>query len=80
MVNNHLIDNRDDINSLKFQAFVRLGVPIYSDDTESFLEADGGYGINRINDAGWSRLLLYNGLDSLLENKITKIQKKLLGM
>lgn len=80
MVNNHLIDTRDDINSLKFQAFVRLGVPVYTDDTETYFEGDGGYGINRINEVGWSRLLLYNGLDSLLENKITKIQKKYLGM
>lgn len=80
MVNNHLIDTRDDINSLKFQAFVRLGVPAYTDDVEDFFEGDGGYGINRINEIGWSRLLLYNGLDSLLENKITKIQKKILGV
>jgi len=80
MVNSHLIDTRDDINSLKFQAFVRLGLPVYTDDTEDYLNAEGGYSLNRINEIGWSRLLLYNGLDSLIENKITKLQKKLIGV
>lgn len=80
MVNNHLIDTRDDINTLKFQSFVRLGLPVYTDDTEDYLDAEGGYSLNRINEIGWSRLLLYNGLDSLLENKITKIQKKIIGV
>jgi len=80
MVNNHLIDTRDDINTLKFQAFVRLGLPVYTDDTEDYLDAEGGYTLNKINEIGWSRLLLYNGLDSLIENKITKIQKKIIGV
>lgn len=81
MVNSHLIDVRDGINSLKFQAFVRLGQPVYNDDVDEYLKAEGrngGYALNRVNEVGWDKLLLYCGMDSLLEHKMMEIQKELL--
>ena len=73
----HLIDNRPHITSIKFQAFVLLGVADYSSHMEEFLRPIGDSDYNRIEEMNEEDLLLYNGLDSLLEYKVMKKQKEI---
>jgi DNA polymerase len=72
----HVLDNRQGITSLKFQSFVRLGERNYEEQVKPFLEAEGSYTSNRIDEVPIEDLLLYNGLDALLTFKIAEIQKK----
>lgn len=72
----HVLDNRPDITSVKFQTFVRLGQPVYNEAVDSFLKSDddGGNSINRINQADQSELLMYCGLDALFEYRVAMDQ------
>jgi DNA polymerase I-like protein with 3'-5' exonuclease and polymerase domains len=74
MVAAHVLDNRKGITSAKFQAFVQLGQPSYNDHIEPYLK--GKMGLNKIHELDLDDLLLYNGLDSLLEYKVAMIQMK----
>jgi uracil-DNA glycosylase family 4 len=74
----HCLDNRQGICSLKFQAFVHLGVPTYNERIEPYLKsADGPY--NRIHQVELSDLLLYGGMDAILEYKLAMRQRKMMG-
>lgn len=80
MVAAHIADNRRGITGLKFQAFVRLGQPVYNAHIEQFLSSDGGGNApNRIREVEPGQLMLYCGLDSLLEWKVSELQRKELG-
>lgn len=73
MLGAHAIDNRAETKSLKFQAFIRLGMDSYDEEIKPYLKADGGGNAkNRIREAPVDKLLLYCGLDSYLEWKIGK--------
>lgn len=77
----HVLDNRKGITSLKFQAFVNLGLGAYDAGIKPFLKSKGGTNSpNRIREAPLKDLLLYCGLDSFLEYKLCKMQMKSLGM
>ena len=76
----HCLDNRPGITSVKFQAFVRLGVEDYDSSVKPFLEGAGGNGRNRIREVDVGKFLLYCGLDSLLEYKVAKIQAREMGV
>lgn len=69
MIAAHVLDNRSDITSLKFQSFVTLGVGDYNHHIDPYLRTRNGGGNeeNKIRDVGVRDLLLYNGLDALLE-------------
>ena len=71
----HWIDNRPDITSIKFQSFVLLGAPDYDSHIKSYLEASTSNSKNRIKQIDLDQLLLYNGLDSLLEYKAAMVQQ-----
>lgn len=73
----HLIDNRSHISSIKFQAFVLLGVADYSSHVDEYLKSVGDSDYNRIEELNEDELLLYNGLDSLLEFLVMKKQKEI---
>lgn len=77
----HVLDNRPGITSIKFQAFVRLGVEPYNEHIQPYLESrePGGNSLNRIKEVDMSDLLVYNGLDSLLEWKVAKLQMEEMG-
>lgn len=75
----HTLDNRPGITSLKFQAFIKLGVESYNDDIAPKLEGEGGNGKNRVREVDLPKLLTYCALDSLYEFKVGKIQMKELG-
>lgn len=75
----HILDNRDGITSVKFQAFVRLGFPDWSYAIRSYFDTDGDNERNRIRQIDLRTLLIYNGIDALVEYKIAQHQKKELG-
>lgn len=80
MVGSHTIDNRPEINSLKFQAFVRLGQESYDDNVREYLKPRGGGNVkNRIKEVDITTLLGYCGLDSLLEWIVAEQMMKELG-
>lgn len=72
----HVLDNRPGICSVKFQAYVRLGIPDYDSHIEPYLEGVGKTGFNRIHLIDPKELLLYNGMDSLLEYKVMAQQRE----
>lgn len=65
MLATHVLDNRQEICSLKFQAFVQLGVSSYNTSVAPFLKADSGNLPNRIKEIDLGELLFYGGMDSL---------------
>jgi uracil-DNA glycosylase family 4 len=79
MLNAHLMDNRPKITSVKFQAFVLLGIPDYDSHISEYLKSKNSNGINRIHELDEEELLLYNGLDSLLEYLVMVRQKEIIG-
>lgn len=72
----HVIDNRRGITSIKFQSFVTLGTASYDDHIKPLLQSTKDNHINRIHEIELKELLLYNGLDSLLEYKVAVEQMK----
>jgi uracil-DNA glycosylase family 4 len=78
MVNAHVLDNRKGITSIKFQAFVRFGQSLYNKAIEPYLksvdEHEGGNSPNQIDKIDLESLLVYNGLDSLLEFLVAEEQ------
>ena len=72
----HILDNRRGITGLKFQSFCLLGMEPYNNGVKSYIEGEGGNGPNRLRETDMADLLLYNGLDSLLEWKLAKMQRK----
>lgn len=73
----HTLDNREGISSIKFQAFSMLGEDIWDNDVKPYLEAHGGNGMNRINELDIRKLLVYNGMDSLMEYLVAHKQMKM---
>jgi len=79
MLASHCLDNREGICSLKFQALVKLGVPIYDAHVESYLKSDESTHYNRIREANLKDLLLYGGMDAILEYRLAMVQRKEMG-
>lgn len=81
MVAAHVLDNRGGVSGLKFQAFARLGQKDYDGHVKEYLRSreGGGYGLNRVRKCPLKDLLLYCGMDSLLELLLAKVQMKELG-
>ncbi len=74
----HIIDNRKGITSVKFQSFVLLGAESYDEHITPYLKS-GKEKINRIKEIDLEDLLLYNGMDSLVEYKVAMEQIKILN-
>lgn len=76
----HVCDNRPGITSVKFQAFVRCGAPVWNDKIEPFLKTKAGEQINSIiSQISLKDLLRYNGLDAILEYRVAVAQMEELG-
>lgn len=76
----HVADNRPAITSVKFQGFVRYGVPVWNDKVEPFLKTKGSSAVNKIlEQIDINDLLEYNGLDALIEFKVAVHQMQELG-
>jgi len=76
MVASHTLNNTPGITSVKFQSFVRFGISDYSSDISPFFETSNGNAENKIRQIELSKLLLYNGMDALMEYKIAQEQMK----
>ena len=73
----HVLDNRSHITSIKFQSFIYLGINDYDSFINPYLKTQPGELLNRIEELDPEELLLYNGLDSLLEYMIMKKQRRM---
>jgi DNA polymerase I-like protein with 3'-5' exonuclease and polymerase domains len=79
----HILDNRPGITGLKFQSYVQFGVLGYDDDAAPYLKSSDSYGVNRIMEListkeGFRKLLLYNGIDSLMTYRLALPQMEVL--
>jgi len=79
----HILDNRPGITGLKFQSYVQFGVLGYDDDAAPYLKSADAYGVNRIMELietkeGFRKLLLYNGIDSLMAYRLALPQMEVL--
>ena len=76
----HVLDNRPGVTSVKFQGFVRHGIPIWNERIDPFLKSKGDSKVNQIiQNVAVKDLLLYNGLDSLIEFMISVDQIREMG-
>ncbi len=76
----HMLDNRPGITSIKFQAFVLLGVDSWDEHIKPYLQAKGSNEKNHIREVSLEQLLQYNGYDALFEWQVAQIQAKQLGV
>ncbi len=81
----HILDNRHGITSLSFQSYVRFGVPEYDQEVSPYLKSSDSHGVNRIMEltkgkASFRKLLLYNGIDSLMTFRLAMAQMKEVGI
>lgn len=74
MLAHHVLDNRPGTKSIKFIAYVLLGQPAWNEHIEPYLRSKQHEHINRIREIDVRQLLVYNGLDSLLEYVVAKYQ------
>lgn len=74
----HTLDNRPSICSVKFQAFVLLGIADFDSHVSPYLKSSGCNSMNKIMELDEKDLLLYNGLDSLLEYLVMLEQKEIM--
>lgn len=80
MLGAHVLDNREGITGLKFQALVRFGVEPYDQDLKPFMESADSNSPNRLaRGVSLDRLLLYCGKDALLEWLVCREQMRELG-
>lgn len=70
----HVLDNRPSVTSLKFQAFVRMGVSSYDAEMAPYLSAENGNARNRVHEADVDKVLFYGGMDALCTAVICKQQ------
>lgn len=80
MLASHCLDNRQGICSLKFQALVKMGVPIgaYNEVISPYLEDSRGH-YNRFHEIDLKQLLLYGGMDTLFEYHLAMQQREEMG-
>lgn len=71
----HVEDNRSGITSLKFQTYLKFGVPDYDSAIEPFLKSDKA-SFNRIEECPESLLLEYNGADAVFEYRLAVLQQR----
>jgi len=80
----HILNNLPGITGLKFQAYVQFGVLGYDDSVAPFLKSKSSNETNRIMELtkdknSFRELLLYCGIDSLLEFRLALLQMKIMG-
>jgi len=80
-----VIDNRSGISGLKFQAFVGFGVLGYDNEVSPYLKSKYSNEPNRIMELvqdreSFRKLLIYNGIDSLMEFRLALRQMEEIGI
>jgi len=74
MINAHIYDNRTGCTGLAFLALVWLGFPAWDQNIHPFLESEYANEKNHIQDIELRDLLVYNGIDCLVEYKVFELQ------
>ena len=81
MIGAHLLDNRPGITGLKFQSYVQFGLLPYDEHIKPYLKSSeedkklyGANAFNNIRQAPFQELLIYNGLDTILEYRLAERQ------
>jgi uracil-DNA glycosylase family 4 len=80
MIAAHIIDNRKAITGLKFQAFATLGEDSYEEVIKPYMASKGDNDRNRLHLFPLDRMLLYCGIDSLLEHRLAIHQMEHMGV
>ena len=80
MIAAHVLDNRTGITSLKYQAFVLLGMEAYEERIKPYFTSAGSHSPNKIRQGPLKEILLYGGLDTLLTYRIAHLQMRQLGV
>lgn len=73
----HILDNRKGISGLKLQAYLKFGVLGYDRAIDQYIKNTRGISANdknKVESAPIKQLLLYCGMDSLLEYRLAKWQ------
>ncbi len=81
----HILDNRQGITSLKFQAYVHFGVVGYDEFVSPYLKSSSSYEPNEVkrlvqDPESFRQLMIYCGMDSLLTYRLAELQMKELSM
>ena len=83
----HILDNRQGIAGLKFLSAVNFGLYSYDEEIHPYLESidpKNANSFNRIKEAPKQKLLLYCGVDSLVQYRLAIVQierfKQILGV
>ena len=86
MLTSHVLDQRKSVTGLKFQTYVRMGLPDYSSTISPYLKATaqdkekfGDNAINQIAQAPPKPMMLYCGMDCLSTYELAILQCKDLG-
>lgn len=82
MIAAHILDGRERTKSLKFQAFVRLGVDSYDDSLSGYMESadKSANGRNRLHEVSLKKLLEYNALDALHTADLARVLAPQVGV
>ena len=80
MLASHVQDCRREVNSVKFQAYLRYGIGDYNSHIHKYLTAKGSNECNNIRELDVGDLLLYNGMDSILEYHVAVDQMRECGI
>lgn len=80
MIAAHVLDNRREFCSLKFQSFINFGVEDYSTGMEPYFKSNSSNTLNRIKEVDLKKLLTYCAIDSYLEFQMAKLQSEKLGI
>lgn len=90
----HILDNRgadensdnkeSGVKGLKFQTYVNFGLMDYSSHLDQYMKSDtkkfGGNGFNRNEEAPRKELLVYNGVDTIVQYRLALKQMEILGV
>jgi DNA polymerase len=83
MLASHLLDNRQGVTNLKFQAYINFGIVDYSSSVDKYLKsAENANDFNKAgllleNEKQKKELLKYNALDSIFEYRLALIQQEI---
>jgi uracil-DNA glycosylase len=80
MLSSHILDNREGVCGLKFQAYVNFGIIGYDDEISSYIQS-GDKNANAFNKiyellkipGGKEKLLTYNGYDAVLTYRLAQL-------
>lgn len=79
MNTSHIIDNREHFTGLKFQTYINFGIEDYGKNIKPYLNSINSMGFNKVEEAPFNELLLYNAVDSLMTKWLYGKQKIILN-